>query len=216
MSIPIAVLASGRGSGFEAISSAVRRGVLDAEIVALVSDQKNAPALAKAKDLGYVAHVVSTEGYRKDHEAKILDFFSQLPTPPRFLVLAGYMRVFSPHLIEAFRSGRGYSRMVNVHPSLLPAFSGVKGYEQAFSHGCKVAGVSIHLVEPEVDDGPICAQEAFSIADCRSVEEVESRGLAVEHRLFPETLKWVLPEKFALEERDSVAGRKRRLCVRSN
>jgi phosphoribosylglycinamide formyltransferase-1 len=201
---PIAIFASGRGSNFDAILRAVREGRLAADIVALVSDRAEAPALEKARAAGiraiHVAPPANLKGdeRRRAHEEAILRVLG--PLSPRFLVMAGYMRVMTSTLIEAFRSERGYSRIVNVHPSLLPAFPGVSSYEQAFNHGAHLAGVSVHLVELEVDSGPICAQEAFSIADCASVEEVERRGLAIEHRLFPQTLSWVLPEKFEFIE----------------
>jgi phosphoribosylglycinamide formyltransferase-1 len=195
---PIAILASGRGSNFDAIYAAVKSGALDADIVAVVSDKADAGVLEKAKKAGLKAIAVPfVKGTsRQDHETKILAELDQ--TRPKFLVLAGYMRIMTPHLIERFRSERGYSRIVNIHPSLLPAFPGVESYEQAFHAGVKVSGVTVHFVETEVDSGPICAQEAFRIDDCRSVSEVEQRGLAVEHRLYSETLKWVLPEKFDL------------------
>src|SRR5262249_9045185 len=130
------------------------------------------------------------EQRRKRHEEKIAAALKEFS--PRFLVMAGYMRILTRHLIDLYRDPRGYTRIVNIHPSLLPAFPGVDAYRQAFEYGTKIAGATVHLVDVEVDGGPICAQEAFSIADCRSAEEVEKRGLAVEHRLFPETLRWVL------------------------
>jgi phosphoribosylglycinamide formyltransferase-1 len=206
--VPIAVLASGRGSNFDAILKAVRSGSLDAEITAVVSDRIGAPVLAKAGDAGIRTIEIPVPApasapdlaRRRDlHEQRILEALA--PLAPRFLVLAGYMRVMTPRLIEAFRSERGYSRIVNVHPSLLPAFPGVGSYAQAFEHGAKVAGVTVHLVEHEVDSGPICAQEAFSIAGCRSATEVEALGLAIEHRLYPDSLRWILPEKFTFERR---------------
>ncbi len=208
--IPVAVLASGRGSNFDAILAAIRQGKLDARVVALVSDQPSAPVLQKATAEGIEAICVPGLGKerREEHEREILKRLG--PFAPRFLVMAGYMRIVTPVLIEAFRSERGYSRVTNVHPSLLPAFPGVKSYAQAFSHGVKVAGVTVHLVEEEVDSGPICAQEAFSIGDCSSAEEVERLGLAIEHRLYPETLSWVLPEKFEVVQREG------RVCVRKS
>ena len=109
--------------------------------------------------------------------------------------------------------------MVNIHPSLLPAFPGLNSYAQAYRYGAKVAGVTVHLVEAEVDSGPICAQEAFSIDDCQSEEEVEKRGLAVEHQLFPQVLSWVLPEKFIIERRPLLGSSEKangRLCVCPN
>ena len=143
---------------------------------------------------------------RTRHEELILAALA--PLKPAFLILAGYMRILTPRLLGAFRSPRGYARVVNIHPSLLPAFPGTGGYAQAWEHGAKVAGASVHLVDEGVDEGPICAQEAFSIAECRSAEEVEKMGLAVEHRLYPRALSWILEEKFEIEKM------KGRPCVR--
>lgn len=227
---PVVVLASGRGSNFEAILRAIQRGSLSARVLALLSDQPNALALEKARQAGMKAVVVpyptsseqavanSAQLTKRDkHGELILDECKKLAQAsgefPRFLILAGYMRVVSSRVIEAFRSERGYSRIVNIHPSLLPAFPGTDSYGQAYKYGCKVAGVSVHLVEEKVDAGPICAQEAFSIEDCRSVEEVEARGLRIEHRLFSETLSWVLTENFNV---DNMQSPERRLCVRKN
>jgi phosphoribosylglycinamide formyltransferase-1 len=202
---PIAIFASGRGSGFDAIHAAIAAGKLDAEIRAVVSDRADAAVLEKARSKGLKAICIecasgvgSAEERRSEHEKRILEALA--PLSPRFVVLAGYMRILTPRLIEAFRSERGYSRIVNVHPSLLPAFPGRDSYRQAFEYGVKQTGVTVHLVEQQVDAGPICAQEAFAIEDCRSVEEVEKRGLAIEHRLYPESLKWILKEAFSLEK----------------
>jgi phosphoribosylglycinamide formyltransferase 1 len=203
----IAVFASGRGTNFDAIRAAVSSRKLEAEIVALVSDRPEAPAIGKAKQGGIRAIVQPSRGLdRRAHEEAILAELR--PLKPRFLVLAGYMRLLTPALIEEFRSEGGYSRIVNVHPSLLPSFPGVGGYAQAFEHGAKVTGATVHLVDEGLDCGPICSQEAFAISDCRTAEEVEERGLAVENRLYPETLRWVLPEKFKVSTRE-----KGRLCV---
>ncbi|OFZ51489.1 MAG: hypothetical protein A2428_11150 [Bdellovibrionales bacterium RIFOXYC1_FULL_54_43] len=198
--IPIVILASGRGSNFSAIHEAVSRGALNARILAVISDRPDAPVLEKAKAAGLeaIALPVRMDGEiaarRANQEAALLEVLKKFS--PRFLVLAGYMRLLGPKVIEAFRAERGYSRIVNIHPSLLPAFPGLGGYAQAFHHGAKVAGVTVHLVDEGRDTGPICAQKAFAIGDCRSCDEVEARGLAIEHELFPEALKWVLPEKF--------------------
>jgi phosphoribosylglycinamide formyltransferase-1 len=208
MSTPIAIFASGRGSNFDAIEAAIRVGVVDAKIVAVVSDQPDAPVLEKARGAGLHTIMVPAQKDRLEHEKKILVELAKVS--PRFLVLAGYMRIITPHLIESFRSDHGYSRIINIHPSLLPAFPGVNSYEQAFQHGSKVTGVTVHLVENEVDSGPICAQEAFDMSGCQSAEIVEKLGLAIEHRLYPETLSWVLREKFTVVHRGG------RLCVRAN
>ncbi len=218
--VSIAVLASGRGSNFDAIAGAIDSGQLDAEISLVLSDKPQAPVLEKAKARGIKTvcveakksgplSVESRQLARLEHDKAVLVELKR--AQPRFVVLAGYMRIVTSHLIEAFRSERGYSRIVNIHPSILPAFPGVSSYQQAFEYGCKTTGVTVHLVEDEVDSGPVCAQEAFTIADCKSVEEVEQRGLKIEHRLFSETLKWILPEAFSVEKRGSG-----RICVRAN
>jgi phosphoribosylglycinamide formyltransferase 1 len=216
--IPIVVLASGRGSNYSALQKARLAGKLKADIRAVITDNPDAGVISKAKADGVqtillpfpeVREGVSIQARRQEHEALLLKELRSIQ--PRFLVFAGYMRIITSQLIEAFRSERGYSRLVNIHPSLLPAFPGVHSYAQAFHYGVKVTGITVHLVEAEVDQGPICAQEAFTIEDCKSEDEVEKRGLAVEHRLYPETLDWVLREDFKLEYRS-----KRRLCVCSN
>jgi phosphoribosylglycinamide formyltransferase-1 len=208
VSIRIAVFASGRGSNFDAIEAAIRARTVDAEIVAVVSDQHEAPVLEKARKAGLKALAIPVGTSRLEHEKKILSELE--PLAPQFLVLAGYMRIITSHLIESFRSERGYSRIVNIHPSLLPAFPGVNSYAQAFRHGVKMTGVTVHLVENQVDSGPICAQEAFDISGCATEEVVEKLGLAIEHRVYPEALSWILPERF------SVSPRGGRLCVRAN
>lgn len=220
--VPIAVLASGRGSNFDAISRAIDAGWLGAKVVAVVSDQPDAPVLDKARALGIPTSVVPAISSkeepdrvtrRKKHDARVLEALA--PANPRFLVMAGYMRVVTPVLIEAFRSERGYSRITNIHPSLLPAFPGVESYAQAYRYGTCLSGATVHLVEETVDSGPICAQESFSILGCQSEKEVEKLGLAIEHRLYPQTLAWVLAENFEVEYRHSPPAL-RRLCVRPN
>lgn len=194
--VPITVLASGRGTNFQAIAEAARSGQLSVEIVALVSDNPKAGALEIAERFGIPTQVVlkKPRDTQDDHDARVL---YALTKEPRFLVLAGYRRILSQLLIERFRNEKdSYTRIVNVHPSLLPSFPGLQSYKQAFQYGAKVTGVTVHLVEQEVDSGPILAQEAFSISDCKTPEEVEERGLAIEHRLYPQTLSWFLQGRF--------------------
>ena len=202
---PIAIFASGSGSNFDAILRAIEGGKLSSEITCLVSDQPDAFVVKRATEKKIPTVIVpadlklSGNDRRRKQEEKILTELRSYS--PEFLVLAGYMRILTREFLDEFRSPRGYAKIVNVHPSLLPSFPGTDGYAQAFRHGCKVTGVSVHLVDDALDGGPICAQEAFEISDCRSVEEVKKRGLAVEHRIYPEALSWILPEEFTLEER---------------
>ena len=208
--IPIAIFSSGTGSNFEAIADSVKHGALDAKIVALVCDHADAPVIAKAQARGIKTLIVPfVAGQQKaEHEEEILKLL--LPLKPHFVVLAGYMRVLSSTFLKAFDSGRGYFRVANIHPSLLPAFPGLDGYGQAFNYGARVSGCTVHLVDQGVDSGPICAQETFFISDCSSVDDVRSRGLVIEHRLYSASLKWLLKEKLTIEKR------KGRLCVLPN
>lgn len=199
----IVVMASGQGTGFEAIVQATLEGKLNVEIVALISDKTDAPVLAKAKRLGIPTHIVPFEKGDERLLAKIREL------GPRFLVLSGYMRVVSRQLIEAFRSERGYSRILNIHPALLPSFPGLHGYRQAYEYGVKLAGATVHLVEEAVDQGPICAQEAFSIEGL-TLEDIQEKGKLMEQRLYRDALRWILPENFSVEKM------KGRICVRPN
>ena len=224
--VPIAVLGSGRGSNFDAIQRAITDGRLSARIVAVVSDREHAPILDKARAAGIPAlHVapintppapgappLPARRVRETHDQNVLQAVE--PYAPRFLVMAGYFRVVTPVLIEAFRDSQGYSRIVNVHPSLLPAFPGLDAYAQAYHYGAQCSGVTVHLVEEDVDTGPICAQETFSLAGCVDAAAVEQRGLAVEHRLFPQALHWIVNQKFGVETRVLPRTGLRRLCVR--
>ena len=121
-----------------------------------------------------------------------------------WIILAGFMRILSEGFVKHFEG-----KIINIHPSLLPAFPGLESYARAFKDGCRTTGVTVHLVGSGVDDGPVCAQESFSIAECRSAEDVEKIGLKVEHDLFVKTLNWLVEENYEIEKRDG------RLCVRS-
>jgi phosphoribosylglycinamide formyltransferase 1 len=206
----IAILASGRGSNFDAIQEAIKGGKLRARIVRVVSDREAAPVLEKARAAGYEAVYVPLKNLSREmQDEALLRAIHGGREKPRFLVLAGFMRLLGPQVISAFADPKGFSRIVNVHPAILPSFPGLHSYAQAYEYGCAVAGVTVHLVDEKVDHGPICAQEAFSIADCKNAGEVEARGLAIEHRLYPQTLDWILQEKFQLIPRDQG-----RFCVR--
>lgn len=202
--VRFAVFASGRGSNFEAIVRAVREGKLSGHLVGLVTDQESAGAVEIAKRAGIPYQVVPAPqassgdqaARRAEHEKKILDAIADWKV--RFIVLAGYMRLLGPDLIRAFRSDAGYARIVNIHPSLLPAFPGLDSYRQAFEHGCKIAGATVHLVDESLDGGPICAQSSFSIESLSTADEVRARGLQLEHGLYPRTLNWVLSENFEI------------------
>ncbi len=186
------VLASGRGSNFRALLEAVNHGVLRAEIAALGVSRRDAGAvqIAETHRLPILLSPTETEILAYVRENRI-----------DAVILSGYMKILSREFIDALRDDRGVSRILNIHPSLLPAFPGMDSYRQAFDAGVRETGVTVHLVEPAVDSGPILDQKAFRIDRLRSAEEVESRGLPVEHDLYARTIDWFVNGDYRLDTR---------------
>lgn len=190
MSIKIAVFVSGRGSNLNAIIQAVEDGDLDAEIVRVISNDPEAQALTIAAQHGIETFALSHKGLkRREHEEKVLEHLKDLSID--YIVLAGYMRVLSSHFLKAFKHVDGYFRVINIHPSLLPAFPGINGYEEAFNYGVKVSGVTVHLVDEKVDHGPILAQVPFPRFAEDTLDSFCARGLSVEHSLYPSVLQQI-------------------------
>src|SRR5690606_4646469 len=160
----ILVLASGRGSNFRALLEATRHGVLRAEIAGLGVSRRDCGAVQ-------IAEAAKLPLLLEPKENEILDFVEA--NKISLVVLAGYMRILSKDFIDRLRDSDGLSRIVNIHPSLLPAFPGMNSYRQAFAAGVRETGVTIHLVEPAIDSGPILEQKSFRIDRMRTPEEVE-------------------------------------------
>lgn len=191
----IAILASGRGSNFSAIAKAVSEKRLHAEIALVASDRAEALVLEKAQSLSLKTLV-------EKNQMRLAMALRELQVD--YVVLAGYMRILKQEFISQFQDERGFSRIVNIHPSLLPELPGLESYRRAFEQKFAQTGVTVHFVDAGVDTGPICAQKSFSIADCLSVEEVEKRGLMIEHELYPATLSWVLSNRFEILKQGEV------------
>ncbi len=190
MGIKLAVMVSGRGSNLKAIIEAVKAGNLDATIECVISNEPDAPALEIARQNKITAVAVAHKGLSKiEHENKILDEIKDLGID--YVVLAGYMRIISANFLKHFQDKLGYYKVINIHPSLLPAFPGRAGYEDAYYYGVKVAGVTIHLVDEEVDHGPILAQQPFPRFPGDTLESFKERGLSVEHALYPAVLQQI-------------------------
>jgi phosphoribosylglycinamide formyltransferase-1 len=188
MSLKIAVLASGRGSNLESILRAIAEKRLDASVETVISNKEGAGALQIAQKYGVKAKVIPSLGLgRKEHEEKIYDYLKAWQLD--YLVLAGYMRIITPYLLGQYPGEGGTYRVVNIHPSLLPAFPGANAYEDAFNYGVKISGITIHLVDDQVDHGPIIAQEAFKREPKDSLDTFKARGLAIEHELYPRVLQ---------------------------
>lgn len=197
MPLKIAVFISGRGSNLNAIIQAIADKQLDAVIQSVVSNDPDAFGLTIAKQHGIETFALSHRGMkRREHETKLLEYLKSKDVD--YIVLAGYMRVLSPHFLKEWKHEDGYFKVINIHPSLLPAFKGTSGYEDAFNYGVKVSGVTVHLVDEDVDHGPILAQVPFPRFPNDTLETFCARGLSVEHALYPSVLQTIATDGIQL------------------
>ncbi len=183
----IAILISGRGSNMVALAEAARDGrIANARVAIVISDQPNAAGLVKATELGIETLVVERRGRpRAEHDREVV---AALQTRHIDLVcLAGYMRVLSGEFIEAYRG-----RILNIHPSLLPAFPGLDAHQQALEQRVESSGCTVHFVDETLDGGPIIAQRVVPVLGDDSVESLSARILKEEHQLYPEAVAMVL------------------------
>lgn len=180
----LAVLLSGRGSNFQAIHEAIRRGELDAEIVCVISNRPDAPGIQRAREYGYDAHVIDHKAFpnRAAHEEAVLRVLDE--ARPDFIALAGYMRLLGASFIDRYRN-----RILNIHPSLLPAFPGVDAQAQAIAAGVKVSGCTVHLVDENLDAGPILLQRVVEVRHDDTAETLAARILVEEHKAYVEALR---------------------------
>ncbi len=192
----IAIFASGKGSNFVALVKAVKQRRLNCRIGLLVCDNPHAPVLEKARKAGIETLLVERPAFasREAFEKEIIRHLKAADI--KLIVLAGFMRVLSPLLVNAFRG-----RIINIHPALLPAFKGAHAIEDAFQYGAKITGVTVHFVDEQVDHGPIILQEAVPIKPADTLASLEKRIHQVEHRLYPRAVR------LCLEGKVRVAGR---------
>lgn len=200
----LGVLLSGRGSNFLALHAAIERGELPARIVLVLSNVADAPGLDRARELGLPAQAIPHRGEpsRQAHEEKVIAALKAAGV--EWVCLAGYMRLLSPAFVAAFPR-----RVVNIHPSLLPAFPGVDAQEQALAHGVKVSGCTVHLVDEGLDSGPIVVQRAVPVLDGDTPRTLAARILEQEHLAYPEALRRLLTEPWTIEGRRLVFGENR-------
>ncbi|HET7710618.1 MAG TPA: phosphoribosylglycinamide formyltransferase [Thermoanaerobaculia bacterium] len=200
----LAVLLSGRGSNFAAIADAIRRGELAAEIVAVISNRPDAAGLERATALGLPTHVVDHQKFasRRAHEDEILEILEE--AQPDLIALAGYMRLLSPEFVNRYRH-----RILNIHPSLLPAFPGTDAQAQAVEYGVRVSGCTVHLVDEHLDAGPIVVQRAVEVRDDDTAETLAARILVQEHLAYTEALVKLSTFDYRVEGRRVIFGGKR-------
>lgn len=192
----LGVLISGRGSNLQAIVDAIADRRLHAQVAIVISNVADAPGLARAEAAGIPTCVMSHRGHasRAAYDALLVDALNEAGVD--LVCLAGFMRLLGPTMVDAFPQ-----RIVNIHPSLLPAFPGLDAQHQAFAHGVQVAGVTVHFVDADLDAGPIIMQRAVPVQDDDTAETLAGRILDVEHRVYPEAIARVLGGGWHIEGR---------------
>ena len=197
----VGILLSGRGSNFLALHTAVERGELPATIALVVSNVPEAPGLGRAQELGLATACLPARDFagRDAHEAAILAALADHGV--EWVCLAGFMRLLSPGFLRAYPQ-----RVLNVHPSLLPAFPGLHPQRQALAHGVKVSGCTVHFVDEGVDSGPIVVQRIVPVLDGDDEAALAARILVEEHRAYPEAVRRLLTEPWRVEGRRVVFG----------
>jgi len=194
--IKIAVLASGRGSNFQAIINSVKAGQINAELKLLITDNPNAQAVERAKKAGIATEIIDKKivSDKELFDEKILEILRK--NSIELVVLAGYMRIIrSKKLLDAYKY-----KIINIHPSLLPAFAGgMHAQQDAFDYGVKISGLTIHFVTSDVDHGPIIYQEAVDISDCKSADEVAEKILKIEHQAYKKIVNSFSLGKYIVE-----------------
>jgi len=185
----IAIFASGSGSNFEAIAVAIKKGEINANLVLLVCDKPEAKVISRAKRLGVPVFICDSKEFenRADHESHILSALKAAKVD--FIALAGYMRIIGDTLLNAYAG-----KIVNIHPSILPAFPGLDAIASAFKSGAKKTGVTVHYIDEGVDTGPIIAQRQVDILPGDTLETLEERIHKAEHELYVEVLKKLLED----------------------
>lgn len=193
----VAVMVSGRGTNLKVILESVARGDCPVDVKLVISDKAAAPALDIARQAG-VANVVHLDPKafdgREQFDAECADLIDRHGC--QWIVLAGYMRILSSSFVRRFRG-----RIINIHPSLLPSFTGAKAVEDALTYGVKVSGCSVHLVDEVLDGGPILAQAVVSVLDDDTRDSLHARIQVEEHRLYPATLARMANEGFTIDGR---------------
>lgn len=191
----LGILISGRGSNFEAIANSIARRKLDAEIAIVISNRPNAPGLDIARERGIPLRIIPSAGMDRETYDKLL--IDELKTHEVDLVcLAGFMRLLSSDFVRAFPN-----RVLNIHPSLLPAFAGLDAQRQALEYGVRITGCTVHFVDEFLDSGPIIIQSAVPVLDNDTVESLSARILLQEHAIYSKAIGYIVDGRVTIEGR---------------
>lgn len=196
----LAILLSGRGSNFEAIANNVASGAIEASIAVVISNRPEARGLDIARERGLATVVLPSKGMdREAYDRRLIDGLR--PFQPDLICLAGFMRLLSAAFVREFPN-----RILNIHPSLLPAFSGLDAQHQALAYGVKVSGCTVHFVDEYLDAGPILLQAAVPVHDRDTEETLSARILEEEHRIYSEAIRIALSGRYRIDGRRVIVG----------
>ena len=197
--VRIGVLVSGRGSNLQAIIDSIKEGKLEAEIGLVISDNRNATALERCRKAGVDHTVIERRSFssKADFERSLAESLKERGT--QLVVLAGFMRILGPDFLSSFPQ-----RVINIHPSLIPAFQGLEAQKQAVEFGAKVSGCTVHIVDESVDAGPVIIQAVVPVKPEDTPETLSDRILSYEHRILPQTIQWFSEGRVQVEGRKVV------------
>ena len=192
---PVVILISGRGANLQAIIDQVRAGRLTIDIRSVISNRPDAPGLQRAQDAGLATCVIDQREYtdRAQFDAALMRAID--PHAPRLVILAGFMRILGDTFIRHYAG-----RLINIHPSLLPAFKGLNTHARALAAGVKQHGASVHFVTPEVDAGPIIAQASVAVLPGDTPATLAERVLNVEQRIYPMAIQWLVAGRLVVDQ----------------
>jgi len=192
----IAVFASGRGTNFNAIADTVKKGKIKANLALLVCDNPGAMVIERAEKIGVKVALIERKNFasREDFETEIIKDLHENKID--LVVLAGFMRILSPHLIKEYKN-----KIINIHPALLPSFKGAHAIKDAFDYGVKLTGVTVHFVDEKMDHGAIILQELVKKTQKDTVQSLEAKIHKVEHKLYPEAINLFVRGKLRIKGR---------------
>ena len=194
--INIGVLASGRGTNLQAIIEAIKEGKIEGRISIVISDNRDAFALKRAKQNNIETEYINFKSFknREDYDKEIIKILEEKKID--LVVLAGYMRILSPYFIRTYKN-----KIINIHPALLPSFSGLHAQRQAVEHGVKVSGCTVHFVDEGVDSGPIILQKSVEVKAADTEESLAEKILKEEHQIYPQAIQLFCQGRLIIKDR---------------
>jgi len=195
----LAILISGRGSNLEAILNGVKKGLIKAEIPIVISNKDNVRGLEIAKEFGVKSQFVNPKDFksREDYDKYLVELIKSHNVD--YVILAGYMKILTDYFIDSFEN-----RIINIHPSLIPSFKGLKAQKQALEFGAKFTGCTVHFVSKELDSGPVIVQAVVPVLPEDTEESLSNRILKMEHRIYPQAVKWLVDDRVEIKGRNVI------------